>query len=210
MAPYTRAGAFNVVLSRHEAVVQEVRMPATPVHRLRLLLSNCQSSGEAGTIAVRVAPIETPDRVLAEGSVQVPAGDCPRWSDIELLPPLSAAEGRQLALQVSAVVAPGAELGVGATKGDRYADGLLWVNGALTWPDQNLEFVAYSASEPTWSKLVAIGRLLTTDLRWWLLAATLGIALTMITLIPALLLGSIRPHAQDAPEPPDMHRPATP
>lgn len=200
-APYTRAGAFDVTLTRHEAVVQEIRMPATPVHRLRLLLSNCQSSGHPGTIAVRAAPTDTPDRILAEGSVQVPAGDCPRWHDVELLPPLTAAEGQRLALQVSAVVAPGAELRVGATKGDRYRDGRLWVNGALAWPDQNLEFVAYSAPEPTWSKLLGIGRLL---------AADLGIALTVITLIPTLLLASIRPRAQDAPGLPDMHRPATP
>lgn len=210
LAPYTRAGAFDVTLSRHEAVVQEVRMPATPVHRLRLLLSNCQSSGHAGTIAVRAAPTDMPDRILAEGSVQVPAGDCPRWHDVELLPPLTATEGQLLALQVSAVVAPGAELGVGATKGDRYPNGRLWVNGALAWPDQNLEFVAYSAPDPTWSKLAAIGQLLATDLRWWLLAADLGIALTMITLIPALLLASIRPRAQGAPAPPDKRRPATP
>ena len=208
-AAHMRAGAFGVILADQEAVVQEIRMPATPVQRLRLLLSNCQSSGPPGTIAVRVTPIEMTDRILAEGSVQVPAGDCPRWYDIELLPPLTAAEGESLALQVSAVVAPGAELRVGATKGDRYRDGRLWVNGALAWPDQNLEFVAYSAPEPTWSKLLALGRLLATDLRWWLLAVDLGIALTLITLIPALLLASIRPRAQDAPGSPDSHRPTT-
>ena len=208
-APYMRAGAFGVTLAHQEAVVQEFRMPATPVQRLGLLLSNCQSSGPAGTIAVRVTPIETTDQILAEGSVQVPAGDCPRWNDIELLPPLTAAAGQPLALQVSAVVAPGAELRVGATKGDRYPDGRLWVNGALAWPDQNLEFAAYSAPDPTRSKLLAIGRLLATDIRWWLLTADLSIGLTLITLIPALLLASIRPRAHDAPGPPDMDRPTT-
>ena len=193
LAPYTRAGAFGLVLHRQEAVVQEFRMPATPVQSVGLLLSNCQPTGRSGTIAVRVTPLEAPDRILAEGSVGVPVGDCPRWKDIELLPPLTAAEGRQLALQVAADVEPGAELRVGATKGDRYADGRLWVNGALAWPDQNLEFVAYSAPEPTLSKLVAIWRLLTTDPRWLLLAADAAVALTMITFIPVLLVVSVRP-----------------
>lgn len=126
-------------------------------------------------------------------------GDCPRWKDIELLPPLVAAEGQQLVLQVVADIEPGAELRVGATKGDRYTHGRLWVNGALAWPDQNLEFVAYSAPEPTLSKLLAMWRLLTTDPRWWLLAADFAIALTMITLIPVLLAASVRspPTARD-------------
>ena len=193
LAPYTRAGAFGLSLHGQEAVVQEFRMPATPLQSVGLLLSNCESGGRSGTIAVRVAPLEAPDRILAEGSVEVPVGDCPRWKNIALLPPLTAAEGRQLALQAAADVEPGAELRVGATKGDRYTDGRLWINGALAWPDQNLEFVAYSAPEPTLSKLVAIWRLLTTDPRWLLLAADLFVALTMITLIPILLAASARP-----------------
>ena len=193
LAPYTRAGAFGLSLHRQEAMVQEFRMPATPVQSLRLLPANCEPGGRSGTVAVRVTPLETPDRILAEGSVEVPVGDCPRWRDIELLPPVTAAEGEALALQVVADVEPGAELRVGATKGDRYTDGRLWINGALAWPDQNLEFVAYSAPEPTLSKLVAIWRLLTTDPRWLLLAADAAVALTMITFIPVLLVASVRP-----------------
>ena len=192
LAPNTLVGTFGLSLKRQEAVVQELRMPATPVQSTRLLLSNCDQGGP-GTVAVRVAPLETPDRTQSEGSVEVPTGDCPRWKDIALLPPLTAPEGRLLALQVVADVEPGAELRVGATKGDRYADGRLWINGALAWPDQNLEFVAYSAPEPTLSKLLAIWRLLTTDPRWLLLAADLFVALTMITLIPVLLVASVRP-----------------
>ena len=206
LAPNMRSGAFGLSLQRHEAVVQELRMPATPVQSIRLLLSNCERGGPA-TVAVRVTPLEAPDRTHAEGSVEVPAGDCPRWKDIELLPPVSAAEGQLLALQVTADVQTGAELGVGATKGDRYADGRLWINGALAWPDQNLEFVAYSAPEPTLSKLAAIWRLLTTDPRWWLLAADLVIALTMITLIPVLLVASVRPRPPISARSP-THQPA--
>ena len=193
LAPYTRAGAFGLSLHRQEAMVQEFRMPATPVQSLRLLPANCEPGGRSGTVAVRVTPLETPDRILAEGSVEVPVGDCPRWRDIELLPPVTAAEGEALALQVVADVEPGAELRVGATKGDRYTDGRLWINGALAWPDQNLEFLAYSAPEPTLSKLVAIWRLLTTDPRWLLLATDAAVALTMITFIPVLLVASVRP-----------------
>ena len=194
LAPYeTRAGAFGLSLHRQEAVVQEFRMPATPVQNLRLLLSNCELDARWGTVALRVTPLEASDRILAEGSAEVPAGDCPRWKDIELLPPLTAPEGQQLALQVAADIEPGAELRVGATKGDRYTDGRLWINGALAWPDQNLEFVAYGAPEPTRSKLLALWHLATSDRRWLLVVADLAVALTVITLIPILLVASVRP-----------------
>ena len=193
LAPYTRSGAFEVNLSHQEALVQEFRMPAAPVQSLGLLLFNCEWDGHGGAVTVRVSPLGTPDRILAEGSIEVPVGDCPRWKSIELLPPLTAAAGQPLAAQVAADVKPGAELGVGLTNGNRHRDGRLWINGELAWPDQNLEFVAYSAAEPTWSKLLAIGRLLTTDPRWWLLAADLAVALTAITLIPTLLLASVGP-----------------
>jgi len=187
LAPYTRAQAFGVSLQRQEALVQELHMPATPVHSIRLRLANCDSSGRPGTVAVRFTTLDAPDRILSRGSVEIPASDCPRWRDIELLPPLTAAEGSQLALQVVADVAPGAELGIGATKDDRFPDGRLWINGELAWPDQNLEFVAYGAPEPTRSKLLAFWRLGTSDWRWLLLAADVLVALTLITVIPVLL-----------------------
>ncbi len=193
LAPYTRSGAFEVTLGRQEAVVQGFRMPATPVQSLGLLLFNCEWAGHGGAVTVRVTPLDAPDRTLAEGSIEVPVGDCPRWKMIELQPPLSAAEGQPLAAQVAADVAPGAALGVGLTNGHRYEDGRLWINGELAWPDQNLEFVAYSAPEATLSKLAAIWRLLTTDARWWLLVADVVVALTAITLIPLVLVESVRP-----------------
>lgn len=193
LAPYTRSGAFEVTLGRQEAVVQGFRMPATPVQSLGLLLFNCERAGHGGAATVRVTPFDAPNRTLAEGSIEVPVGDCPRWKMIELHPPLIAAEGQPLAAQVAADVAPGAALGVGLTNGHRYEDGRLWINGELAWPDQNLEFVAYSAPEATLSKLAAIWRLLTTDARWWLLAADAVVALTAITLIPLVLVESVRP-----------------
>ena len=192
-APYTDVGTFGLSLHRQEAVVQEIRMPATPVQSFRLQLFNCGRSGRAGTIAVRVSNLETPDHVRSEGSVEVPAGDCPRWRDIELLPPLAAAEGQLLALQAVADSEPGADLRVGVSKDDRYTDGRLWINGALAWPDQNLQFVAYSAPEPTRSKLLALWHLATSDGRWLLVVADLAVALTVITLIPILLVASVRP-----------------
>ncbi len=191
LAPHTRAGTFGVTLQRQESVVQEFRMPATPVQSLRLLLSNCDPSGRAAMAAVRVTPLGAPDVTLAQGSVEVPVRDCPRWRDIELLPPITAEESQSLALHVAAHVEPGAELRVGATKGDLYPDGKFWVNGALAWPDQNLEFVLYGASEPTLSKLHGIWQLFTSDWRWWALAADVFIALIVITLIPALLAACV-------------------
>ena len=193
LAPYPRVDAFELRLQRREAVVQEILMPAAPVQSLRLFLANCAPGGRAGTVAVHVTPLGMPDRVLAVGSVAVPAADCPSWKEIELLPPLTADEGQRLALQVAVDVDPGAELGVGVTQGDRYPDGRLWINGALAWPDQNLEFVAYGAPEPTRSKLLALGRLATSDWRWPVLLLDVGLVLTLITLIPVLLVASVRP-----------------
>ncbi len=208
LAPYTRAEAFEVNLQRHEALVQEIPMPATPVHSVRLRLANCAPKGPPGSVAVRFTPLDAPDRILSRGSVEIPAGDCPRWRDIVLLPPLTAAEGRHLALQVVAVAEPGAELLVGATKGDRYPDGRLAINGALTWPDQNLEFVAYGPPQPSRSKLLAIWSLATSGWRWPLLVADVFIALTLITFIPVRLI-SAGLRGPDVPSVSQVRDPAT-
>ena len=196
LAPYTRAEAFGVSLQRHEALVQEFRMPATPVHSVRLRLANCDPGGPSGTVAVRFTTLDAPDRLLSRGSIQVPAGDCPRWRDIELLPPLTVAESTKLALQVAADIESGSKLRIGATKGDRYPDGRLWINGALAWPDQNLEFVAYGAPQPTRAKLAAIVSLATSDWRWLLLAADVFVALTLITVIPVRLTDAAWPRGR--------------
>ncbi len=188
LAPYTRAGAFGVSLQQHEALVQEVRMPATPVHSVRLRLANCGLTGPSGTVAVRFTTLDAPDRILARGSIEIPAGDCPRWRDIELLPPLTAAEGRQLALQVAIDIESGAAMQIGATKGNRYPDGRLSINGALAWPDQDLEFIAYGPPQPSRSKLSAIWILAKSGWRWPLLAADVFASLALITFVPVRLI----------------------
>ena len=192
-ASTTRVDTFGLRLRNQEAVVQELLMPATPVQSLTLLLANCDPGGRSGIVGVRVVKLGTETPVLAEGSVEVPVGDCPRWKDVDLLPPLTEPEGQRLAVWVIANNEPASELQVGATKGSRYADGMFWINGAPAWPDQNLEFVAYGAPEPTWSKLRAVWRAFSTDWRWPTLIVDIAIALTFITFIPALLVTAALP-----------------
>ena len=93
-------------------------------------------------------------------------------------------------VQVVADVEQGSDVGIGATK-NRYAAGRLWVNGEPAWPDQNLEFAAYGAAEPSASKFHGLWRLFRSDWRWPVLAADLVISLTLITLIPLLLAASV-------------------
>ena len=69
-------------------------------------------------------------------------------------------------------------------KGDRYTDGRLWVNGELTWPDQDLEFVAHGASEPTRSKFQSLWHIMTSDWHWPAQIAKAAVALMIVTLIP--------------------------
>ena len=189
-APGTWANTFVITLDDQEAITQEIRMPAAPVRFLDLRLSNCARSGPSATAAVRVTESGVTYSVLSEGSVKVPVGDCPRWHSVELLPPLTATEGQRLVVQVVADVEQGSDVGIGATK-NRYAAGRLWVNGEPAWPDQNLEFAAYGAAEPSASKFHGLWRLFRSDWRWPVLAADLVISLTLITLIPLLLAASV-------------------
>ena len=76
-------------------------------------------------------------------------------------------------------------------KGDRYTDGRLWVNGELTWPDQDLEFVAHGASEPTRSKFQSLWHIMTSDWHWPAQIAKAAVALMFVTLIPVLLIVAI-------------------
>ena len=189
-APGTWANTFVISLDDQEAITQEIRMPAAPVRFLDLRLSNCARSGPSATAAVRVTESGVTASVLSEGSVKVPVGDCPRWHSVELLPPLTATEGQRLVVQVVANVEQGSDVGIGATK-NRYAAGRLWVNGEPAWPDQNLDFAAYGAAEPSASKFQGLWRLFRSDWRWPVLAADLVISLTLITLIPLLLAASV-------------------
>ena len=154
--PYTHADSFEVRLRDREAVMQELHMPAAPIDRIRLRLATLDPDAQAAMVGVRFSDLGTSEPELSGGLHGVPAGDGPRWRDIDLIPPLMAREGQPLALWVVADTAREAQLLIGATKTDPYDDGRLWVNGTLTWPDQDLEFVAYGATEPTLSKLRGI------------------------------------------------------
>ena len=185
---YTHRDTFQVSLNDHEAVIQEIQMPAAPVGSLRLRLANCDLEVGSAVASVRVTRMGTLAPILSEGSLVVPAGDCPRWRDVELFPPFAEAEGQRLAVQVIADVEPGHELGIGATKMNHYEGGRLWVNGILSWPDQNLEFVAYGTAAPTRSKFQGLWSVLTSDWHWPVIIVEFMVALILITLIPALLI----------------------
>ena len=124
--------------------------------------------------------------------MEVPAGERPEWLSIDF-PPLTYIEGQRLTIQLVVDVEPEAHLTVGATKTNRYEDGRLWVNGELTWPDQNIEFVIYGAPELTRSKLRAMWSVFISHWRWPVLALDTAISMTVITLIPALLLTAALP-----------------
>ncbi len=189
---FTNTFTFEVSLSDQEAVVQEVRMPASPIGRLGLRTANRDPGGRPGTVAMRITEAGFPERVLREGRVEVPAGDIPRWRSVDF-PPLAESEGQALAIWVVAEIEPAANLRLGATKTDRYDAGRLWVNGVQAWPDQDLAFVLYSAAEPTRSKLQAVWRTFTSDWRWSVLAADVAVSLTLLAFIPAFLVALALP-----------------
>ena len=140
-------------------------------------------------MAVRVTEAGS-EAIVAEGFVEVPVENRPVWRDIKLFPQLAKPEGAKVAVWVAADIGRDAELKLGATQTDRYEYGRLWVNGALTWPDQDLEFVAYGAPEPTRSKFRAIWDLLMSDWRWPVLAMDLIVAIMLVALIPTLLIAA--------------------
>ncbi len=186
---------FEISLRDGEALVQELRMPADPLGVFRLRLANRDPGGRSGGAAVRVVAAGTPGLLLAGGRVEFPAGTSPMWRSV-YIPTLAEAEGRPLAVWVIADIPPEAELRIGATQTNRYPSGRLWINGALAWPDQDLEFVAYSAAAPTPSKFEALWRLIASDWRWPVLAVDVAIALTLVTLTPALVLASAMPRGR--------------
>ena len=169
-------------------------MLAAPPARVDLRVANRDPQGRPGTMIWRM--LETGEggsgRVLREGRMEVAARDYLSWVSIDFPPPVEA-EGRPLALQLVADVEPEAHLRIGTTKTNRYEDGRLWVNGALAWPDQNIEFVIYGAPELTRSKLRAMLRVFTSHWRWPVMVVDTAITMTVITLIPALLLTAALP-----------------
>ena len=180
---------YWVSLADGQSVAQEFPMPGSPIAGASLRLANRDPDGRPGAAVWQVleAPRGISGDVLRHGRVEAPAGDLPVWVDVDI-PLLTTSEGTRLLLQVAAENGPGAALRVGMVKGDRYADGRLWVNGELTWPDQDLEFVAHGAVEPTRGKLGSIWHLMTSEWRWAALGAKAFVALVLVTLIPVLLV----------------------
>ncbi len=179
---------FELTLRDGEAVMQEFRMPAYPIGSFRLRFAS-RPPGE-GNVGVRVTKMGNEEAMLAEGFVEVPAERSPVWRDVELFPQLAVPEGTKVAVWVAADVGRGADLRLGATQTDRYEPGRLWVNGALTWPDQDLEFVAHGAPEPTRSKFQAIWDLMKSDWRWPVLVIDMTVAITLIVLVTTLLVAA--------------------
>ena len=169
------------------SLVQELDVPAAPVARLRLRVTNSDPQGRSGVMLWRVmeAGEGGSGSILREGRMVVAAGADPRWEYIDF-PPLVGVEGRPLAVQLVAEVERGAHLRIGGTKTNRLEHLQFWVNGTKTWPDRKLELVAYGPSDLTLSKLQGIWR----TFRWtWVVLAGAAVAgLWIITFIPALLV----------------------
>ena len=173
-----------VSLEDGQSVAQGFPMPATPLSRVSLRIVNRGPDQRPGAAVWRVMEAREGGigGPLREGRVEVPAGDLPVWIDLDF-PLLAASEGQRLLVQVVAEIEQQAALRIGMVKGDRYTDGRLWVNGELTWPDQDLEFVAHGASEPTRSKFLSLWHIMTSDWHWPAQIAKAAVALMFVTLI---------------------------
>ena len=185
----TIVGNFYTRLTDEHSLVQELGALAAPPARIDLRVANRDPQGRPGIMLWRVTEAGEggSGRILREGRMGVPAGERPEWLSIDF-PPLTYIEGQRLTMQLVANVEPEVHLTVGATKTNRYDDGRLWVNGELTWPDQNIEFIVYMAPEPIWSKLRDKWRVFTSDWSWPILALDGAIGMTLITFIPVLLV----------------------
>ena len=194
----THVGAFHLLLPDsavgEHSVVQELGALPAPLARIDLRVANHDPEGRPGTLIWRVMEADGrgSGRILREGRVEVAAAEQLMRERIDF-PPLVEAEGRPLALQLVAELGPGGRLRIGATKTNRYEDGRLWVNGAPAWPDQNIEFAAYMAAEPTRAKLRNMWSTFASDWRWPALAVDGIIGMTLITFIPALLVTAALP-----------------
>lgn len=195
------APAYHVSLPDQWSVVQELRMPAAPISQIGLRASLGRPSNvRSKAVPWRILRGDESGEILREGRLEVVALDHLHGVIVEIAPPLAEPEGERVALQIVADVGPPATnaafwhgLEIRAVKGLASTDGRLWVNGVPSWPDQSLEYVAYSAPEPTWSKLQAVGRTLTTDWKWAVLAVSLATALTLIAFVPLALLAAALP-----------------
>ena len=180
--------AFGLRLGPTEAVVQELQMPAYPIGRLDFRLTHRDRDRDSGIASVRVSRLESPDQPLAEYRLTVPTGQGVRRIGVDLIPAIVEPEGQRLAIELVADVEPDAELRVVATRVNRYVEGGLWINGAPAFPNQDLEFAAYGAPEPTRSKLGAVWKLFVGGWRWPVLLADLWVGLTLVALTPVVLI----------------------
>ncbi|MCY4113505.1 MAG: hypothetical protein OXG33_06145 [Chloroflexi bacterium] len=180
--------AFGLRLGAKESVVQEVHMPSYPLGRLDFRLAHRDPDRDSGIASLRVSRLDSPDQPLAEYQLTVPTGQDSRRIGVDLVPAIVEPEGQRLALELVADVEPDAELRVVATRVNRYDDGALWINGAPAFPDQDLEFAAYGAPEPTRSKLESVWKLFASGWSWPVLLADLWVGLTLVALTPVVLI----------------------
>ena len=185
----THIGTFQISLWDNQSLIQELGPPPWPVNRLDLRLATRNPQGRPGIMAWRISSGE---RILREGRTEIAARGSLDWKRISF-PPLVEVQGQPLALQLIAHVGPGAQLRIGATKTNRHEDGRLWVNGDLAWPDQNIEFAAYSEPELTRGKLRAMWHAFLSDWRWPVLVADVAVVMAIIIFIPALLVTAALP-----------------
>ena len=178
---------FNVSLANEQSLVQEIGVVSAPMARLKLRVMSRDSQDRSGVMLwrVREAGVGGSGPILREGRMEVAARIHPRWENIDF-PLLVEAEGRPLAVQLIAEVEPEAHLRIGGTKTNRLEHLQFWINGMKTWPDQNLELVAYGPGELTRSKFQAIWSHFTWS--WPVLAGAAIVGLWIITFIPALLV----------------------
>ena len=191
---YTLVGAFQMILHDKHSIVQELGALPVPPSRLDLRIASRAPPDPPGFLVWRLIQLEEgiSGKILHEGRKEIAARDHLAWETLDIAP-LVEAGGRPLALQLIADVGPDAHLRIGATKTNRYEEGRLWVDGALGWPDQNIEFVAYSAPELTRSKLLAMWHAFTSYWRWPLLFADIAIVMTLLIFISTLLVTAALP-----------------
>ncbi len=194
LPPPSRIGVLNLRLAGGGSLVQEFGVMHVPLSGVDVRISIHDPRRGAGHAIWRIADAGRgdPQRFIAQGRIAVPANEWPRRVSIRF-PPLAEATERRLALQLVADVAPETVLRIGGTQTNRYPDGRLWLNNVVARPDYNLEFVAYGAPEPTFSKLGAIGHWLASDWRWPLLLAYLAVPFTLIIFVPVLLVAHAWP-----------------
>ena len=181
-------GGFFVALHDEMSLVQELRMPEAPIGQLDIRLDSRDTPNGMSRVTWRIIDGGFTGEFLREGVLEAARFDHLAWHSITLDPPLRAAEGRRLGLQLVADAADGGHLRVGATKTSGYADARLWVNGERTGADQSLEFVAYGAPEPISSKAQSVLGLLASDWHWRAAVASMAVGLALTILIPGVVV----------------------